>query len=163
MQPLQSSDMPNVPWDFQSLTLTNTHTCLTALCPGLPRWASTRKVKPIWILLEQETVNGSGISWAICKSARTSLQTDNHVSTPPLSFFTGQMPFLPPNQQCQSTECIIHETKKYLIVKHHVCGQTCLAPRDRLLEPYWDGDSVACGAVPQRDDFLWSFRNYNRH
>jgi len=34
----------------------------------------------------------------------TSLQTDNHTSTPPLSFFTGQMPFLPPNQQRQSTE-----------------------------------------------------------
>ena len=34
----------------------------------------------------------------------TSLQTDNHASTPPLSFFTGRMPFLPPNLQCQSTE-----------------------------------------------------------
>ena len=34
----------------------------------------------------------------------TSLQTDNHASTPPLSFFTGWMPFLPLNQQCQSTE-----------------------------------------------------------
>ena len=34
----------------------------------------------------------------------TSLQTDNHASTPPLKFFTGQMPFLPPNQQRQSTE-----------------------------------------------------------
>ena len=34
----------------------------------------------------------------------TSLQTDNHASTPPLSFFTGQVPFLPPNQQRQSTE-----------------------------------------------------------
>ena len=29
----------------------------------------------------------------------TSLQTDNHASTPPLSFFTGRMPFLLPNQQ----------------------------------------------------------------
>ena len=29
----------------------------------------------------------------------TSLQTDNHASTPPLSFFTGRMPFLPPSQQ----------------------------------------------------------------
>ena len=29
----------------------------------------------------------------------TSLQRDNHASTPPLSFFTGRMPFLPPNQQ----------------------------------------------------------------
>jgi len=34
----------------------------------------------------------------------TSLQTDNHASTPSLSFFTGRMPFLPPNQQHQSTE-----------------------------------------------------------
>ena len=34
----------------------------------------------------------------------TSLQTDNLTSTPLLSFFTGRMPFLPPNQQCQSTE-----------------------------------------------------------
>ena len=33
-----------------------------------------------------------------------SLQTDNHASTPLLSFFTGRMPFLPPNQQRQSTE-----------------------------------------------------------
>jgi len=34
----------------------------------------------------------------------TSLQTDNHASTPPLKFFTGRMPFLLPNQQCKSTE-----------------------------------------------------------
>ena len=34
----------------------------------------------------------------------TSLQTDIHATTPPLSFFTGRMPFLPPNQQRQSTE-----------------------------------------------------------
>ena len=34
----------------------------------------------------------------------TSLQTDNHASTSLVKFFTGRMPFLPPNQQCQSTE-----------------------------------------------------------
>jgi len=33
-----------------------------------------------------------------------SLQADNHASTPPLKFFTGRMPFLPHNQQPQSTE-----------------------------------------------------------
>ena len=42
--------------------------------PGLPGWAGTRKVKPIWILLKQETASGSGISWAICKSAPRSRQ-----------------------------------------------------------------------------------------
>ena len=39
-----------------------------------------------------------------CMQVCTLLQTDNHASTPPLSFFTGRMPFLPPNQQRQSTE-----------------------------------------------------------
>ena len=78
------------------LTHIHTHTRLTALCLGLPRWAGTRKVKPIWILLKQETVSGSGISWAICKSAHRSRQIS--------MFFTGRMPFLPPNQQCQSTK-----------------------------------------------------------
>jgi len=34
----------------------------------------------------------------------TSFQTDNHAITSPLRFFTGRMPFLPPNQQRQSTE-----------------------------------------------------------
>jgi len=53
-------------------THTHTHTRLMALFPGLPRWAGTRKVKPIWILLKQETV--SGISWATCKSAPRSRQ-----------------------------------------------------------------------------------------
>ena len=53
---------------------THTHTGLTALCPGLHGWAGTRKVKTIWILLKQETVSGSGISWAICKSAPCSRQ-----------------------------------------------------------------------------------------
>ena len=42
--------------------------------PGLPRWAGTRKVKPVWILLKQETVSGSGISWTIYKSALRSRQ-----------------------------------------------------------------------------------------
>ena len=34
----------------------------------------------------------------------TSLQTGNNTNTSPLSFLTGRMPFLPPNQQRQSTE-----------------------------------------------------------
>ena len=76
----------------------HTHTRLTALCPGLP---GTRKVKPIWILLKQETVSGSGISWAICKSAPHSRQITT--PAPHHSVFTGRMPFLPPNQQRQST------------------------------------------------------------
>jgi len=85
-------------------THAHTHTRLTAVFPGLPRWAGIRKVKPIWTLLKQETVSGSSISWAICKSAPRSRQITT--SAPHHSFFTGWMPFLLPNQQCQSTEGI---------------------------------------------------------
>ena len=82
-------------------THTHTYNRLTALCPGLPEWAGTRKVKPIWILLEQETASGSGISWAVCKSAPRSRQITT--PAPHHSVFTGRMPFLLPNQQHQST------------------------------------------------------------
>jgi len=34
-----------------------------------------QKGKPHWILLKQETVSGSGISWAMCNSAPRSRQT----------------------------------------------------------------------------------------
>ena len=47
-------------------------------------------------LRKQEIASGSGISWAICKSAPR-LRQNNHASISPLSFFTGQMPILPPN------------------------------------------------------------------
>jgi len=44
-----------------------------------------------------------GISWAIAyMQVCTLLQTDNHASTSPLSFFTGRMPFLPANQSGMS-------------------------------------------------------------
>ena len=60
------------------------------------------KIKTNLDFLEQETVSGNGIRWGICKCAPH--PTDNHASTTPLKFFTGRMSFLPPNQQCQSTE-----------------------------------------------------------
>ena len=43
-------------------THTVTHTRSTALCPRLPRWAGTRKVKPIWIVPERK--NQSGFYWS---------------------------------------------------------------------------------------------------
>ena len=51
---------------------------------------------------QSETVSSSGISWAICKSAPCSRLTP--CQHPTTQFFTDRMPFLPPNQQLQSTE-----------------------------------------------------------
>jgi len=60
--------------------------------------------------------SGSGISWAMCKSAPRSRQ----MTTPALhhSFFTGWMPFLPPNQQRQSTE---DKKLSYKLISKSVC------------------------------------------
>ena len=57
-------------------------------------------------------MSGSGISWAICKSAPCSSQITMPV--PHHSVFTGRMPFLPPNQQHQSTK-----GKAFLNVNRH--------------------------------------------
>ena len=79
------------------------------LCSGQPGWASTRGVKPIWIYWSkrQRVTVASAAPDVNC----TLPQTDNHASTPPLSYVTGRMPFLPPNQQRQSTEGIHQNTK----------------------------------------------------
>jgi len=45
---------------------------------GTTQVSPYQKGKPIWIILKQETVSGSGISWAICKSATRSRE----VTTP---------------------------------------------------------------------------------
>ena len=99
-------------WQLVVNSTANTHThTFNGHFPGLPRWASTRKVKPIWVLLKQETVSGSGISWTVCKSAP-------HHSV----FFTGRMPFLSPNQQHRSTEGKQISSAK----SHHHCWSLVL-------------------------------------
>jgi len=70
--------------------------------------------------LEQETVSGSIISWAICKSAPCSRVITMPVPQSHHSFFYRQMPFLPPNQQCQSTEGINGETESKKVIIYHL-------------------------------------------
>jgi len=88
-------------------THTHTHTRLTALCPGLPRWAGTRKVKPIWISTE---ARDSEWQWhqlghmQVC----TSLQIDNHASTPPLSFFKTGCPSCRPTNSVKALKAYAH-------------------------------------------------------
>ena len=82
---------------------TNTHP-FNGPFPGTTRVSRyQKKVKQIWILLQQETVSDNGISgWAVRKSAPCSSKIA--MPTPHQSVFTGRVPFLPPNQQRQSTE-----------------------------------------------------------
>jgi len=61
-------------------------------------------VKPIGILMKQEMMGWQCHQLNHMQIICTSLQTDNHTSTSLLSFFTGWMQFLMPNQQHQSPE-----------------------------------------------------------
>jgi len=73
------------------------HTRLMALFSGTMQVSQYQKGKTN---LDSTDARDSAWQWhqlgrmQVC----TSLKTDNHASTPPLSFFTGWMPFLPPNQ-----------------------------------------------------------------
>jgi len=103
------------------VTPTHTHTHLTALCLGLPGSAGTRKLKPVWILLKQETVSGSGISWAVCKSAPRSRQI-TIPAPPPLSFLQAGCPSCRPTNsvkalkaQC-SHSCCLHNFILFILL-----------------------------------------------
>ena len=87
----------------------HTHTRLMALFPGLPRWAGTRKVKLFNRFTE---ARDSEWQWhqlglghmQVC----TSLQTDNHASTPPLSFFTDGCPSCRPTNSVKALKAKKH-------------------------------------------------------
>ena len=100
------------------MLLTHTHT-FNGPFSGTTQVSWYQKGKTNTVFLKQETVSGSGISWAICKSAFRSRQITMPV--PYHSSLTDRMPFLPPNQQRQSTEGKIHivHIVVYILMFHH--------------------------------------------
>jgi len=56
----------------------------------------------------------SGDNWTIGAISRAKLQSNHHHQQTNIQFFTGQMPFLSPNQQCQSTEGKISHSMELL-------------------------------------------------
>ena len=96
----------------------HTQSRLTAFFPGLPRWAGTRKVKPIWILLKQQTVSGSGISWAICKSAPRSRQ----ITTPARHHSSFLQAGCPSCRPTNSVKALKANTKSTATILSPFCG-----------------------------------------
>jgi len=78
-----------------------THNRITALFPGPPAWAGARKLLDFMVLGK---VNRGRHRPTDHPAGRHSIRTNQ--CPPPSSpiFFTGRVPFLPPNQQHQSTE-----------------------------------------------------------
>jgi len=58
--------------------------------------------KPVFI--EAKDDGGGGDNWTTGAISRAELQSNHHHQQTNIQFFTGRMPFLSPNQQCQSTE-----------------------------------------------------------
>ena len=116
----------------RQLLQVHTHTCLTALFPGLPGWASTRKVKPIWILLKQETVSGSGISWAVYKSAPCFRQITMPASHHSVFYRPDALPAAQPTtskhwRHAAAREFVIATTQlERILVYHHFSVFRCL-------------------------------------
>ena len=97
-------------------TRTHTHTHLMALSLGLPRWAGTRKVKPIWILLKQETVSVSGIRWAICKSAHHSRQITTPAPHHSVFYRPDALPAAQPTASKHWTQLPAYKSFRYWLV-----------------------------------------------
>ena len=97
-------------------THTHTHTRLTALFLGLHRWAGTRKVKPIWISLKQETVIVSGISWAICKSAPRSRQITMPAAHRSVSYRPNAIPAAQPTASKHWRQHMLQRNSKETIL-----------------------------------------------
>jgi len=88
------------PSNFLSLPspplIIHTYVCFNGLFSRRTWVSRHQKGKP-------EMMGGSGIRWTICKSF---VPHSRQITTPVPhhSFFTGQMLFMTPNQQCESTE-----------------------------------------------------------
>jgi len=121
-------------WKLLASAHTHTHTRLMALCPGLPGWAGTRKVKPIWILLKQERVSGSVISWVICKSAPRSRQ----ITTPASHHSDFYRPdALPAAQSTASKHWRAWHQHWYEIVGCKIRIHTGIWQTPLSKQPYW--------------------------
>jgi len=106
----------------------HTHTRLTALFPRLLGWAGTRKVKPIWIILKHETVSGSGISWAICKSAPRSRQITTPASHHSVFYRPDGLPAVQPTASKHWRDAVTRRIKE---MPCQLPGRLFLSP------PYW--------------------------
>ena len=93
---------------------------------GTTRLSRYQKVKTVWILLNQETVSGSSISWAICKQSAP--HSSNDAGTPPQFFY--RLDALPAAQLKGQEETVEQETVSGSGISWAICKS---APRSRQI------------------------------
>jgi len=87
---------------WQSKLLENTH--VNGHFSGTTQVSQYQKGITNRILLKQETVSGSGISWDICKSAHRSRQITT--PAPPLSFLQARCPSCRPTNSVETLKAL---------------------------------------------------------
>ena len=108
--------------------------------PGPPGWAGARR-ELLDFMVPGKISGGRHMD---NPAGRHSIRT-NQCPPPPSHIFTGRMPFLPPNQQCQNTEGRVRTseinsltTEHFDIISTTVCGSnttlTANNPTDSLKE-----------------------------
>ena len=97
---------------------------LTAIAPSEPGLARTR-TSPFWILLELQMMEVVVTTGAI---RRAKLQSNCHHQQTNTQLFTGRMPFLLLNQQCQSTKGkgLLVVNKVHKLWNCWICIAACL-------------------------------------
>jgi len=122
-----------------------THTRLT----GLPGWAGTRKVKPIWILLKHQLGH-----MQVC----TSLQIDNHASTPPLRFLQAGCPSCRPTNSINALKAKCWQIKLIIIINTDFCctRRVPLCKDTRLCHQNFVQRRSDIGVPVQRSRLWWS-------
>jgi len=56
------------------------------------------------VFIEAKDDGGGSDNWTTAAMSHAKLQSNHHYQQTNIQFFTGRMPFLSPNQQCQSSE-----------------------------------------------------------
>ena len=115
----------------QQIILHHTHTHpLNGPLSGTMRVSWYQKGKPIWILLKQETVSGSGISWAIWKSAPRSRQITMPAPHHSVSYRPYALRVAQPTASKHWRQIILHRVwqKTYFITEQCKCALNAQNP-----------------------------------
>jgi len=126
---------------------------------GTTRVSQYQKGKTNLDLLEQETVSGSGISWAICKSAARLRQITMPASQHSVFYMPDALPAAQPTASKQWRQSY---TTDYLIINIiNISDNDCYSHRNGLpFDKFWFGCHQVAPTIIQSQP-TWTFNCYH--
>ena len=93
------------------------------------------------MFIEAKDDGGGGDNWTTGAISSAKLQSNHHHQQTNIQYFTGRIPFLSSNQQCQSTEGKISHSMDLFTPSSPGVFQLCLWP---LIVPGYHGGGLPC-------------------